>query len=92
MTKRDFLLQQLIEECTEVQRSACNCLKYGENDVNPSTKQAFYQEIINKINDLEAIIGLLCIEKDVKKQQQKCCKVEYWLNYCKEKGRVDDGN
>lgn len=90
MTKRDFLLHQLIEECAEVQRSACNCLKYGENDANPSTKQAFYQEICNKINDLEAIIELLGIEKDPKKQQQKCCRIEYWANYCRERGRLTE--
>lgn len=89
MTKKDYLLLQLIEECAEVQKSACNCLKYGENDVNKSTKQAFSTEIINKINDLRAIIGLLRVEKDPKKQQQKCAKVYFWLNYSREKGRLN---
>ena len=93
MTRRDYLLTQLIEECAEIQKTACNCLKYGENDVNRqsmASKMTFLEDLSNKINDLEAIIGLLGVEKDVKKQQQKCCRIEYWLNYCKEKGRIED--
>lgn len=89
MTKQEHLLTILIEECAEVQKAACKCLRFGENDQNPATKRKNIDELTHEVNDLLAVIELLKIEKDIKKQQQKVGKIDYWLGYSKTKGKLD---
>jgi len=88
MTKQDHLLTILIEECSEVQKVACKCLRFGQNDANPATKVTNWDELTHEINDLLAIIKLLNIEEDGNKQLRKSAKIGYWLEYSKEKGRL----
>lgn len=47
MTKTEYLLTCLIEECTEVQQAATKCLRFGLNNYHPDHPEA------TNVEDLE---------------------------------------
>ena len=90
MTKTDHYLILLAEVCAEIQKICCKALRFGLDDTNPATKKTNLFELKQEVNDLLAVIKLLEIEEDVFAQQQKMAKVYYWMNYSKERGKLNN--
>lgn len=90
MTKTEYLLTVLAEECAEVQKVACKALRFGLDDINPATKKTNLEELQHEVNDLLAVLRLLEIEEDEKAQQQKVAKLAYWMRYSETRGKLED--
>ena len=67
MNVREWLLQCLIEECAEVQKEACKCLRFGESNFNPKDASVTLNidKLRDEIVDLVVIVGALDITPDV---------------------------
>ena len=46
-------MAHMIEECAEVQKVLCKCLRFGIEDTNPHTNKTNKIELITEWNDLE---------------------------------------
>jgi hypothetical protein len=57
-------LYLLIEECSEVQKQACKILRFGYQDVHPTTFTDNRTILEQEIGDLEAVLDLMCIKDD----------------------------
>lgn len=90
MNKTDHLLTILIEECSEVQKVACKALRFGLDDTNPATKNSNRAELAHEINDLLAIIREIGFIESLEDQAKKMAKVNYWLEYSKTRGRLEN--
>lgn len=61
MTKREYLLICLMEECAEVQQIASKCLRFGFSNYHPddADKTPNYQQLRRELYDLDAIRAML---------------------------------
>jgi len=64
MTKEEFLLVNLIEECAEIQHAASKAIRFGSN--NEYFGVTNMQKLDEEFNDLLAIIELLKEAKGMK--------------------------
>jgi hypothetical protein len=64
MTKTEYLLTCLSEECSEIIQSASKALRFGLNEVGPGQTEPNEKRIIGEYLDLVAILELLTEETD----------------------------
>ena len=56
MTKKEYLLTCLAEECIEVAKEVHKALRFGLDDTNPATKQTNAEAIRNELTDIVAVL------------------------------------
>ncbi len=95
MTREQYLLQCLSEECNEVAQRASKAIRFGLEEVQPGQEKSNAARMIDEINDLFAVLGMVMIEcKEVEKEfehymsaealEAKRDKVELYYKYSKE--------
>lgn len=97
MTKKEYLLSCLVEECAEVQQATVKALRFGLESGNPNSENfsTNADDIVRELTDLLAIIEMLedeeIIEKsisveniDIKKE-----KVKKYMEISKRCGTLD---
>lgn len=97
MNKIEHLLACLTEECAEVQKATAKALRFGVNDVHPSTNQTNSSEIYEEIIHVVAIAEMLAekgvIPADFAKRtdliQSKKGKVRKWMEHAIENGTLE---
>lgn len=95
MTKEQYLLLLLMEECTEVSQRASKAIRFGLNEVQKGQDYSNSYRIMHEMADLVAVYQMLAEEDvlphvssdliDVKKE-----KIEKYYQYSKELGEVAD--
>jgi len=94
MNRQDHLLTILAEECSEVQKLCCKALRFGLEEFNIDQKESNKDALLREINDTIASIEMLLDDNinniiDDESIINKMDKVERWLNYSADKGRLD---
>lgn len=90
MTKQQYLLQKLIEECSEVQKDTCKALIFGLDNGYPGTTETNQQRIEREVQDLYTILQMLKDEcgfdftPDADKIQEHHHKVNHYFAYANE--------
>jgi hypothetical protein len=99
MNKLDHLLWVVAEESAEVAHRASKCARFGLNEYEPGSIQNNLTRLIGEFNDLYAAMWLILesqgyIHDEVLRQpiqqEAKRAKVEKFLAYSKECGRLDE--
>ena len=94
MNKREHLLTCLIEECAEIQKSACKALRFGENDHHPEVETLNIDELAYEIDDSLGVIELLreegVLPRDTNPERivNKKLKVLKYMDYAKHVGAL----
>lgn len=93
MTKQDYLLVCLSEECGEVTRAIGKALRFGLDDHNPHTGVSAEEHLNAEINDLYTLILQLQEDGFIKPFDQKAVDTKKakglkYYEYAKMKGRV----
>lgn len=95
MTKQQYLLQKLIEECSEVQKDTCKALIFGLDDGYQGAAETNQQRIEREVQDLYTILQMLrddCgfdFTPDADKIQEHRDKVDHFYLYAKENAQVE---
>ena len=93
MTKTEYLMTCIIEECSEIQKEVCKGLRFGFDDINPATNETNLTAIKHELNDLLAVVEMIDELKDFKSEGliiRKQEKLKHWMEYSKEKGLLYD--
>lgn len=93
MNRTEILLVQLAEECAEVQQQCCKALRFGLEEIRPSDDETNAQSITRELEDLEGIVHMLQVSKNIAyfKQENieaKIKKVEKYLKYSESVGTL----
>jgi len=94
MTREEYLLIILSEECAEVIHAVSKALRFGLNDYHPATLITNKENIEKELNDLGGIIELLRSEyvldtSDPTLRFQKIERIEQYLQYSKKVGKLE---
>ena len=93
MNRQEHLLTVLMEECAEIQQAVAKSLRFGLEDRKSISTQMNIEDITSELNDLYGIVELInesgvLLVRDENKVKAKKKKVEYFINYAKERGTV----
>lgn len=98
MTKDEYLLTTLIEECAEVQQAATKILRFGTTSRNPKIPYSVnnLEHLHNELHDLKVVLSMLntsdalrVFYSDDKLAVRKNKKLQY-LEVSKDMGRIQD--
>jgi hypothetical protein len=95
MTKLNYLLECLAEECAEVQHIKSKIIRFGMEDMHPTTEVINRHQLVGELHDLLAVIELIMEEDQVLKTlvntgkyehiEHKKKKIEKYMQYSKTK-------
>ncbi len=94
LTREQYLLICLIEECQEVSQRATKALRFGMNEVQPGQNQNNMQRLVMEIADLTATLEIIANERIIdcddeyylKMIEDKNIKIEKYYKYSQEQG------
>jgi len=100
MTREDHLLVIIAEECVEIAKNATKALRFGLDDCEPGQPDTNGRRICLECADLQAVLEMLAESNflfqltgnsiDMKRAMDaKKVKVEKFLRYSSERGRLD---
>lgn len=101
MTRQDHLLTIAVEECMETGQRITKALRFGMDEVQPEQDMNNAQRIMQEYVDLVTVMGMIAKEnKDfgaifcdaeqlMKWAETKRKKVERFLEYSSDQGRLD---
>jgi len=96
MTKEEYLLTCLSEECAEVAQCVSKALRFGLDTTYGDEKKTNREQLINELNDLVAVCGILMYEdvlpaewSDSAAQTKKITKVMEYMDISEQLGRLD---
>ncbi len=101
MTREQYLLDCISEECGEVIQEIGKAKRFGLDDLNPKTKESNENAIHREILDVLAVYLMAFPENNaidlngismnaVSLIKEKQAKVEKWMKYSIEKGVLDE--
>lgn len=100
MTKLNYLLECLAEECAEVQHIKSKIIRFGIDDIHPETKIENRSQIVSELIDLVAVMNLFLDEDQESRElyektvvqgiQNKEKKLRMFMAYSISKGILDD--
>jgi NTP pyrophosphatase (non-canonical NTP hydrolase) len=96
MTKEQWLLVKLIEECGEVTHECTKALTYGLDHTNPHNDRKNIDNLINGLNDVIGVLKILAeyhtipSGPDDVKVCQKIAKINKSMDYAKELGVITE--
>ena len=90
MDRTDHLLDILIEECAEVIQRATKAKRFGLLEIQPEQALTNERRIVYEVNDVVAVADMLFGSswEDPEMIIAKKRKVEHFLQYSKEQGRL----
>lgn len=99
ITKIDYLLSSLGEECGELQQAIGKALRFGLLDFNPYDleRKTNWVNLRQELHDIISVYELLCDEFDRVEEidrdliRLKKAKVDKWLKHAEELGRIEYG-
>jgi len=95
MTREEYLLILLAEECAEVAQRATKVLRFGMTDPAGSEPGQPYnnrERLLGEVNDLLTILGMIFPDEeyvDKQYQYEKRMRIEKYLRLSQELGTVD---
>ena len=95
MTRREHLLDILIEECAEVIHRATKAKRFGMDEIQPEQPLDNRDRLVAELNDLIAVADMVLGSKgwvDESMVVAKKRKVEHFLEYSKECGTLTEDN
>jgi len=91
MTREEHLLTILAEECAEVAQRASKCLRFGMLDVEEDESENNKQRLMAEFADLIAVYEMLeMLWPTAWMVDRKKTRVEHYLEYSKERGRLEE--
>lgn len=98
MNRKDHLLLLLMEECAEVQQACSKILRFGMEDSKTPIEPNNEEKLLNEIYDLltvldvihEEVTSLVLDQELYEISHVKRKKIEKWIKYSKEKGKIHD--
>jgi NTP pyrophosphatase (non-canonical NTP hydrolase) len=95
MTRSQFLLTKLAEECTEVAQRALKTQQFGFNEIQPGQSKNNAERLQDELIDLHVILGIMTgenifqcdqtFESEIKKRTEK---VNKYYKYSQQLGMV----
>lgn len=95
MTREQYLLVCLAEECAEVTQRATKALRFGLEEVQKGQDEDNGERLAYELVDLITVAELLVQDGSippidmVRMQQEKLVKLKKYMEYAKEKGTVE---
>lgn len=90
MNTQDYLLICLTEECAEIAQRATKALRFGLDEIQPGQTLNNKERLIQEIADLFGVIEKLELEIPKDKVLAKQIKIEKFMKYSKQIGRLQD--
>ena len=99
MTKEEYLLTCLGEECAEVAQAVSKALRFGLNVNFLDQDKTNREQLVSELNDLLSVVRLLADDKTIQPewcnliaQKAKRIKVEKYMHISQKLGRLDSEN
>lgn len=103
MTRKEYLLNKLVQECCEVAQAATKCMEFGTEDLYPlNTNETNEHKMQKELFETIAIMGMLIDEGFVNElsttedgpliMREKVKKVNHWALYSEAKNCLIDDN
>ena len=95
MNIKDYLLACSSEEAGEISQAVGKSHRFGLLDKNPRSDKTNWVDLRKEVHDLVAVYEMLCVEFDRVETldrdiiDAKKVKVEHYMNYSVELGRLD---
>ena len=89
MTRTQYLLTCLAEECAEVAQRASKAARFGIDEVQPGQDLDNGERLEQEFNDLVAVARLLGLSVDEVQVKQKYARVDKYMQLSAERGMVD---
>lgn len=95
MTRTEYLLTSLAEECAEVAQRASKAMRFGIDEVQPGQPDDNARRIMDELEDIRVIVAMLQEEgalgmpfTDPDRFEAKRAKVEKFMRYAVECGTL----
>jgi NTP pyrophosphatase (non-canonical NTP hydrolase) len=94
MSREQFLLLKLAEECAEVAQMCSKCMQFGLEEVYQieTNKERLHKELV----DVLAVVSMLNTDSNfdfqpsLEAMEEKCAKVDRYYGYSVKLGKVED--
>jgi NTP pyrophosphatase (non-canonical NTP hydrolase) len=94
MSREQFLLLKLAEECAEVVEMCSKCMQFGLGEVYQieTNKERLHKELV----DVLAVVSMLNTDSNfdfqpsVEAMEEKCAKIDKYYKYSVKLGKVED--
>jgi hypothetical protein len=95
LNSKEYLLICFIEELGEIQKEASKCLRFGLNHKEFEESKSNLERLCDEWSELNAILKLMKeyninIQTDPKTEENKLKRFEYYWNFSKHRGIVDE--
>jgi cell division protein FtsB len=98
MTRAQFFLLKLSEECAEVSQRALKQIQFGKDEIQKDQPMTNEQRLRSELTDLIAVMRILIEQGELGKQdyaltnelvEKKRAKIEKYYDYSKSLGKVE---
>lgn len=92
ISKQDYFLLKLAEECAEVSQMVSKCIRFGLNNTKPGEDMTNRERLIDEIEDIEATLHVLKAQEILHTKElnpKKISRVYKYYEVSKEKGIVE---
>jgi hypothetical protein len=96
LTKKDYLLVLIMEECAEVAHRAAKALRFGLTEVQNGQVEDNAERLMHEIIDLDTVIEYLVESGDLKvpedypsRKADKILKIERYMRLSRNEGRLE---
>ena len=94
MTKQQYFLLALMEECNELAQVCSKAIRFGLDDFYDKHGKSNYELMVDELNDIVGVISALQeegvpIASIAERIELKVMKLERWDEYSKTKGCVE---
>lgn len=89
MTKDQYLLTCLAEECAEVAQRASKAIRFGLFEVEPGQSATNWDRLRNELGDLLGVMDALGLEECAETREAKPGRCEKYMEYSRRQGCVE---
>lgn len=89
MTRTEYLLVTLAEECCEAAQRATKALRFGMNEVQPGQMEDNVRRLERELADTVAVAEMLGLKIREEDKAAKVEKVEKYMNYSRQMGVLE---
>lgn len=89
MTREQYLLDVLAEECAEVAQRASKAIRFGLDETQAGWSVTNRQRLEQELGDLVGVMNMLGLKPDLDAVAKKAEKVERYMGYSRDLGLVE---
>ncbi len=89
MTREQYILNCLAEECAEVAQRASKAIRFGMDEIQPGQEHDNKTRLEAELGDLMGVCDMLGIVPRLGEREAKAARVERYMELSRSLGRLD---